>query len=78
MAQVAPPQANGSLIEGDGHRRFGADRPELQDRPLLPSRPSATSGTDPNDSTKTIDAPYNAANSTGSNLGPTSQKLVDG
>ena len=33
--------------------------------------------TDPNDATKTIDAPYNAANSTGSNFGPTSQKFVD-
>jgi K+-transporting ATPase ATPase C chain len=41
------------------------------------SRPSATSATDPNDATKTIDASYNADNSSGSNLGPTSAKLVD-
>jgi K+-transporting ATPase ATPase C chain len=43
-------------------------------------RPSATQAQDPahpDDSSKTVDAPYNADNSTGSNLGPTSQKLVD-
>src|SRR6201990_1135677 len=40
-------------------------------------RPSATTDTDPNDATKTLPAPYNAANSGGSNLGPTSQPLID-
>ena len=40
-------------------------------------RPSATTASDPNDATKTIAAPYNADNSTGSNLGPTSKPLVD-
>jgi potassium-transporting ATPase KdpC subunit len=38
---------------------------------------SATTDTDPNDATKTVPAPYNAANSAGSNLGPTSQALID-
>jgi potassium-transporting ATPase KdpC subunit len=40
-------------------------------------RPSATTDTDPNDSTKTVPAPYNASNSSGSNYGPTSKALVD-
>jgi K+-transporting ATPase ATPase C chain len=40
-------------------------------------RPSVTTGTDPNDSSKTVDQPYNAANTSGSNLGSTSKKLVD-
>jgi K+-transporting ATPase ATPase C chain len=40
-------------------------------------RPSATTDTDPNDATKTVPAPYNAANSGGSNLGPTSKALID-
>jgi K+-transporting ATPase ATPase C chain len=79
IAQIAlPRQANGSFIEKDGvvvgsaliGQNFKTDR-------YFHPRPSATTDTDPNDATKTIDAPYNAANSTGSNLGPTSQKLVD-
>ena len=79
IAQIAmPSQANGSLIEKDGAvigsaligQNFKSDR-------YFHPRPSATTDTDPNDSSKTIDAPYNAANSTGSNLGPTSQKLAD-
>jgi K+-transporting ATPase ATPase C chain len=79
IAQIAlPRQANGSLIEKDGvvvgsaliGQNFKTDR-------YFHPRPSATTDTDPNDATKTVDAPYNAANSTGSNLGPTSQKLVD-
>jgi K+-transporting ATPase ATPase C chain len=40
-------------------------------------RPSATTAPDPNDSTKTVSAPYNAANSGGSNLGPTNKVLID-
>jgi K+-transporting ATPase ATPase C chain len=40
-------------------------------------RPSATTDTDPNDSTKTVPAPYNAANSSASNAGPTAKALVE-
>jgi K+-transporting ATPase ATPase C chain len=40
-------------------------------------RPSATNTPNPNDPTKNVDAPYNAANSGGSNLGPTSKMLAD-
>src|SRR5207237_139431 len=40
-------------------------------------RPSATVAPDPADATKTVPAPYNAANSGGSNLGPTSKALND-
>jgi K+-transporting ATPase ATPase C chain len=79
IAQLAfHSQANGSLIEGNG-RVIGSSligQPFTSDRYFHP-RPSATSAPDPKDSSKTIDAPYNATGSGGSNLGPTSAKLVD-
>jgi K+-transporting ATPase ATPase C chain len=72
-------QAEGSLIEQNGKmigsiligQSFTSDK-------YFHGRPSATTTTDPKDASKTIPAPYNAANSSGSNLGPTSQALVDG
>jgi len=75
---VFPHQANGSLIEKDSKvigseligQNFAGDK-------YFHARPSATTDTDPNDPAKTVPAPYNAANSGGSNLGPTSQVLVD-
>jgi K+-transporting ATPase ATPase C chain len=79
VAQVAfSRQANGSLIERNG-AVVGSDiigQAFTSDRYFQP-RPSATSAPDPKDATNTIDAPYNAGGSGGSNLGPTSQKLVD-
>jgi potassium-transporting ATPase KdpC subunit len=71
-------QANGSLIERDGTvigsaligQNFISDR-------YFRGRPSATTGPDPADPSKSVDSPYNASNSMGSNLGPTSKKLVD-
>jgi K+-transporting ATPase ATPase C chain len=79
IAQVLfPRQANGSLVELNDKvvgssligQIFSEDR-------YFHGRPSATVGPDPKDSSKTVDAPYNAANSSGSNLGPTSKALTE-
>lgn len=75
---IFPTQANGSFIAKNGTivgsaligQNFTSDR-------YFHGRPSATLGPDPSDPTKTIGAPYNAVNSMGSNLGPTSKVLVD-
>ena len=79
IAQLAfPHQANGSLILRDGKvigsTLIGQNFTGAQ---WFHPRPSATTDTDPNDASKTIAAPYNAANSSGSNLGPTSKALLD-
>jgi K+-transporting ATPase ATPase C chain len=75
---VFPHQANGSLIEKDG-KVIGSELigQNFTDDKYFHGRPSATTDTDPNDPTKTVPAPYNAGNSGGSNLGPTSQPLID-
>jgi len=79
LAQVLfPRQAQGSLIERKGAvigseligQVFESDK-------YFHGRPSATTAPDPNDSTKTVPAPYNAANSGGSNLGPSNKALID-
>ncbi len=75
---IFPHQANGSLIERDGKVVGSALIGQNFTAPnYFHGRPSATTDTDPNDATKTIPAPYNADNSGGSNLGPTSKALVD-
>jgi K+-transporting ATPase ATPase C chain len=75
---IFPKQAQGSLIEKDG-KVIGSALigQEFKDDKYFHGRPSATTAPDPNDSTKTVPAPYNAANSGGSNLGPTSKALAD-
>lgn len=79
IAQLAlNAKANGSLVRKNGvvvgsaliGQSFTSER-------YFHSRPSATSAPDPQDATKSVDAPYNAANSSGSNLGPTSKKLIE-
>ena len=77
-AIIFPYQSHGSLIERDGKvigseligQAFASDR-------YFHGRPSATTGPDPADPSKTVPSPYNAANSMGSNLGPTSKVLAD-
>src|SRR3984893_1507990 len=75
---IFPYQAQGSLIERDGKvvgsaligQVFAGDQ-------YFHGRPSATNTPDPQDPTKNVDAPYNAGNSGGSNLGPTNKALID-
>jgi potassium-transporting ATPase KdpC subunit len=75
---IFPYQAQGSMIESNGTvvgsaligQQFASDK-------YFHGRPSATTATDPNDSTKTVPAPYNAANSGASNLGPSNKALID-
>ena len=75
---IFPYQSHGSLIEKDGKvigsaligQEFASDK-------YFHGRPSATLGPDPNDPSKTTSVPYNAANSMGSNLGPTNKALID-
>jgi K+-transporting ATPase ATPase C chain len=75
---IFPKQAEGSLIEKDGKVVGSAlIGQEFKDDKYFHGRPSATTAPDPADSTKTVPAPYNAANSGGSNLGPTSKTLND-
>ena len=73
-----PHQANGSLIEKDG-AVVGSELigQNFTDDKYFHGRPSATTEPDPNDPTKTVPVPYAADNSAGSNLGPTSQALID-
>ena len=75
---IFPKQAQGSLIEKDGKVVGSAlIGQEFKDDKYFHGRPSATLAPDPADATKTVSAPYNAANSGGSNLGPTSKALAD-
>jgi potassium-transporting ATPase KdpC subunit len=79
LAQLLfPRQANGSLIEKDG-AVIGSELigQNFTDDKYFHGRPSATTEPDPNDATKTVPVPYAADNSAGSNLGPTSQVLID-
>jgi potassium-transporting ATPase KdpC subunit len=75
---IFPSQAQGSLVERDGKVVGSAlIGQEFKGDGYFHGRPSATVAPDPNDPTKTVPAPYNAANSGGSNLGPTNKSLIE-
>jgi potassium-transporting ATPase KdpC subunit len=79
IAQVIfPYQANGSMIERGG-KVVGSELigQVFESDKYFHGRPSATTAPDPKDPTKTVPAPYNAANSGGSNLGPSNKALID-
>lgn len=79
IAQLAfPSAANGSPVIVGGRvvgsaligQSFSSER-------YFHGRPSATTGADPADPAKSVEDPYNAASSTGSNLGPSSAVLAE-
>jgi K+-transporting ATPase ATPase C chain len=75
---IFPSRSQGSLVETDGKVVGSELTGQLFTRDeYFHGRPSATVAPDPNDPSKSVDAPYNAANSGGSNLGPTNQALID-
>src|ERR1700730_13804467 len=75
---IFPKQAQGSLIERDGKVVGSAlIGQEVKSDKYFHGRLSETTPPAPADATKTVSAPYNAANSGGSNLGPTSKALAD-
>lgn len=75
---LLPHQANGSLVVRNG-RTIGSELigQAFASPRYFHGRPSATTAADPADATRTVDAPYNAASSSGSNLGPSSKALAD-
>lgn len=75
---IFPAEAAGSLVERDG-KVVGSSLigQSFTGEGYFHGRPSATTATDPADASKTVPAPYNAANSAGSNLGPTSAALSE-
>jgi potassium-transporting ATPase KdpC subunit len=75
---VFPRQAQGSLVERDGQIVGSSSIGQLftSDK-YFQGRLSATVTPDPNNPGKNLDLPYNAANSGGSNLGPTNKALIE-
>jgi potassium-transporting ATPase KdpC subunit len=75
---VFPYQAQGSLVRrGDTVVGSALIGQQFTSERYFHGRPSATTAPDPADATKNVPAPYNAANSGGSNLGPSNKALIE-
>jgi len=76
---LMPYRANGSVERNADGGIIGSQLigQQWSDPQWFHGRPSATVAPDPEDPTKNVDSPYNAANTTASNLGPTSKALQD-
>ncbi|TGD98034.1 K(+)-transporting ATPase subunit C [Methylobacterium nonmethylotrophicum] len=74
-----PAQAQGSLVRNPDGTLVGSALigQAFTSERYFHGRPSATVAPDPADASKTVAAPYNAANSGGANLGPTNPALID-
>jgi potassium-transporting ATPase KdpC subunit len=73
-----PYQAQGSLVrQGDAVVGSALIGQQFTNDRYFHGRPSATTTPDPADPTKNVAAPYNAANSGGSNLGPSNKALIE-
>jgi potassium-transporting ATPase KdpC subunit len=73
-----PYQAQGSLIRrGEAVVGSALIGQQFTSERYFHGRPSATTTPDPTDPSKNVAAPYNAANSGGSNLGPSNKALID-
>lgn len=77
--RLFPAQAEGSLIRNADGTLVGSAMigQSFTSERYFHGRPSATVAPDPADASKTVAAPYNAANSGGANLGPTNPALID-
>jgi len=75
---IFPSQAGGSLISSGG-KIIGSSLigQNFASAAYFHPRPSAITMADPKDPTKTVADPYDPGSSSGSNLGPTSQALID-
>jgi K+-transporting ATPase ATPase C chain len=73
-----PRQAEGSLVAENG-TVIGSELigQNFTSEGYFHGRPSATTGPDPVDPSKSVPQPYNAVNSMGSNLGPSNPALVE-